>query len=90
MELTKSNILRLLLIPEKFRPIIAQFVDEEIKPNYRELSPSPEPAPPPQTSPTPSPAPAPIQTPTISPSNITNSKLRDTSDSTGMNKKFVK
>ncbi|XP_011213985.1 uncharacterized protein LOC105233569 [Bactrocera dorsalis] len=71
----RGNVERLLLIPEKFRPIIAQFVDKEIKPNYRELSPSPEPAPAPQPTPSPPPAPEPVQTPIM-----TYSRMRDTSN----------
>ncbi|XP_018801983.1 PREDICTED: uncharacterized protein LOC108976972 [Bactrocera latifrons] len=71
----RGNVERLLLIPEKFRPIIAQFVDKEIKPNYRELSPSPEPEPAPQPTPSPPPAPAPVQTPIT-----TYNRLRDTSN----------
>lgn len=72
----RGNVERLLLIPEKFRPIIAQFVDKDIKPNYRELSPTPEPAPPPQRTPSPPPLPTTTQKPII-----TYSRLRDTSNS---------
>ncbi|XP_011186591.1 uncharacterized protein LOC105214715 [Zeugodacus cucurbitae] len=76
----RGNVERLLLIPEKFRPIIAQFVEKEIKPNIQELPPSsPETTLPPQPSPSPPLVLAPpVKTSTINSYNISNKRLRYT------------
>ncbi|XP_036321376.1 uncharacterized protein LOC118735626 isoform X2 [Rhagoletis pomonella] len=74
--------LRLLLIPEKFRSTIAQFVDREVQPtNYQEVSPSPSPPPAPSSSlPLPPPiAPEVVQAPTPPLINSnTKAKVQDT------------
>ncbi|XP_036321375.1 uncharacterized protein LOC118735626 isoform X1 [Rhagoletis pomonella] len=78
----RGNVERLLLIPEKFRSTIAQFVDREVQPtNYQEVSPSPSPPPAPSSSlPLPPPiAPEVVQAPTPPLINSnTKAKVQDT------------
>ncbi|XP_053959428.1 uncharacterized protein LOC128863996 [Anastrepha ludens] len=83
----RGNTERLLLIPEKFRPTIAEFVDKEVKTHtYSELpaSPTSPPAPPPPVvsapAPPPAPAPVPVQTPPATITSNANYKMRDTSN----------